>query len=185
MHVSNERSGGLSGAVGELLRLQTEFQTRLAEETLQYLRRLQGAAAPATPGTLLKPEEAATVTASGTPGSTATLQLELENRQRVHCVVTPVLAPLVDASGVTWFPATEPSPGSTLLAPDQVRTIEIAVALPPEIPAGTYRGALLLQGFGDGGVAVSIEVTKPKPPAKSAAKPRAKPAAKQRRTRAS
>jgi hypothetical protein len=159
-HVSNEQSG--AGSVfSELLRLQTEFQARLAEETLTYLRRVQGAAAPATPGTVLVPQDGASLAAAGAPGSTVELRLEVENRQRVHCVVTPMLGPLVSADGVTWMPAGEPAQPSTLVPPDQVRTLQLLVPLPAELPAGTYRGALLLQGFGDGGVAVAIEATPP------------------------
>ena len=48
-------AGGPAARFGELMRLQTEFQARLAEETLRYLRRLQGAAAPAAPGTVVMP----------------------------------------------------------------------------------------------------------------------------------
>ena len=160
MHVANEGGGG-GGAFSELLRLQTEFQARLAEETLNYLRRVQGAAAPAAPGTVLVPRDDATLTAAGSPGSTVVLRLEIENRQRVHCVVTPMIAPLVNGDGVTWFPSTDARPPSTLLAPGQMRTLEVAVPLPAELPPATYRGALLLQGFGDGGVTVAIEATAP------------------------
>src|SRR2546426_1122881 len=56
LHMSNEQGDG-GGTFSELLRLQTEFQTRLAEETLNYLRRVQGAAAPASPGTVLVPQD--------------------------------------------------------------------------------------------------------------------------------
>ena len=35
--------------LSDWLRLQSDFQARLADETLRYLRRLQGAVAPATP----------------------------------------------------------------------------------------------------------------------------------------
>ena len=160
MHVANEGGGG-GGAFSELLRLQTEFQARLAEETLNYLRRVQGAAAPAAPGTVLVPRDDATLTGAGSPGSTVVLRLEIENRQRVHCVVTPMIAPLVNSDGVTWFPSTEARPPSTLLAPGQVRTLEVAVPLPAELPPATYRGALLLQGFADGGIAVAIEAAPP------------------------
>lgn len=164
VRVSNEESSGLGGAFADLLRLQTEFQARLAEETLRYLRRLQGAGAPAAPGTVLSPAAGVVLEASGAAGSTVVLRLEIENRQRVHCVVTPLLAPLVDAAGTTWFPAAEPSPGSTLLAPGQARALEVAVTVPPELQPGTYRGALLLQGFRDGGVPVAIEVAAPAAP---------------------
>ena len=171
MRVSNEESPGAGGVFSDLLRLQTEFQARLAEETLHYLRRLQGAAAPTAPGTVLVPAGDTQLTASGLPGASVTLTLEIENRQRVHCVVTPMLGPLVSADGVTWFPSADSSPASTLVAPNQVKTVELTVALPAEIPPGTYRGALVLQGFGDGGVPVAVEAR-----ARTAAKPKAAPA---------
>lgn len=176
IRVSND-SGTGGGAFSELLRLQTEFQARLAEETLHYLRRLQGAAAPAAPGTVVVPQEGAVLSAAGTAGSGVRLRLEIENRQRVHCVVTPMLGPLVNGEGVTWFPAADPSSASsTLLAPGQARTLDVQVALPAELPVGTYRGVLLLQGFRNEDVPVAIEVT-------TAAPPRTRPAPRQTRTR--
>ena len=168
----DDAARGVGGVFSDLLKLQTEFQARLAEETLTYLRRLQGAAAPASPGTVLVPEAGRQLSASGAPGTTVVLALEIENRQRVHTVVTPMLGPLVSAEGVTWFPAADPSPPSTLVAPGQVRELSLSVPLPAEIRPGTYRGALVLQGFGDGGVAVAIDVPAPEPP-KRAARPRA------------
>jgi hypothetical protein len=182
-HISNEHSGG-GGMFAELLRLQTEFQARLAEETLTYLRRIQGASAPAAPGTVLVPHDEARIAAAGAPGSTVELRLEVENRQRVHCVVTPMLGPLVSADGVTWVPAGEPAQSSTLVPPGSVRTLQLAVPVPAELPPATYRGALLLQGFGDGGVAVSIEVPDGKPRAapRKASAARKKPAAAAART---
>jgi hypothetical protein len=164
VRVSNDDASGVAGVFSDLLKLQTEFQARLAEETLTYLRRLQGAAAPAAPGTVLVPDGGVQLTASGAPGASLALSLEIENRQRVHTVVTPMLGPLVSAEGVTWFPAAAPSPPSTLVAPGQVRALSLEVTLPGEIPPGTYRGALVLQGFGGGGVPVAIEVPAPAPP---------------------
>ncbi len=55
MRISNDSNGAAGSPFSELLHLQTDFYTRLADETLRYLRRLQGAAAPAVPGTVLKP----------------------------------------------------------------------------------------------------------------------------------
>lgn len=164
--VPNDPQGGPSGALGELLRLQTEFQTRLAEETLRYLRRLQGAAAPAAPGTVLSPGETTEVTGSGLPGTPVELVLEVENRQRVHCVVTPMMTPLVEPSGAVWFPAAEPSPSSMLLAPDEVRTVAVVLSLPADLAPGTYRGALVLQGFRDGGIRVAVTAEAAKAPSR-------------------
>jgi hypothetical protein len=173
VHVPNDPAESRAGAFGELLRLQMEFQARLAEEALRYLRRLQGAGTPAAPGTVLVPDGSVVLQASGSPGASVSLDVDVENRQRVHCVVTPAVTPLVDAGGVTWFPATESSPASTLIAPGEVKTLSVALQLPADLQPGTYRGALLLQGFREGGVPVSVTVAGPGP----AAKPRARSAA--------
>ena len=94
VRVSNDDGSGMAAVFSDLLKLQTEFQARLAEEALTSLRRLQGAAAPAAPGTVLVPDGGVQLTAAGAPGSSLTLSLEIENRQRVHTVVTPMLGPL-------------------------------------------------------------------------------------------
>jgi len=174
VRVPNEPESRPSGAFAELFRLQTEFQARLAEETLRYFRRLQGAAAPAAPGTVLVPDAGTELQASGAPGGVVALRLEAENRQRVHCTVAPVMTPLVDASGATWFAAADPSPTSALLAPGEVRTLVVDLPVPRELPPGEYRGALLLQGFRDGAVPVTVSVRSDSTRAKSA---RAKAAA--------
>ncbi|MDQ3918201.1 MAG: hypothetical protein M3348_06960, partial [Acidobacteriota bacterium] len=171
--IPNEPEGGASAAFGELLRIQSEFQTRLAEEALKYLHRLQGTAMPAAPGTVMRPGEGSGLQASGRPGEKVELKLEVENRQRVHCSLAPQLTPLVGASGVTWFPAAEPSPLVTLVAPGEVVPLVINLPIPADLPAGTYRGALLLQGFRSGAVAVSVVVedgddSKARPSAKEA-----------------
>ncbi len=143
----------------ELFRLQVDFQARLAEETLKYVRKLQGALSPAAPGTVVMADESVELRGSGSPGSTIELPLEVENLQRVHCVVTPFLAPLVDASGTTWFPDATASPVSLLLAPDDKGSLVVEVVLPKDLPPATYRGTLLLQGFQDPGLPVQIRVT--------------------------
>jgi len=157
VRVPNETENETGNAFAELLRLQTEFQTKLVEDTLTHLRRLQGAAMPVAPTTVLKPGGVSELWASGTSGATVILNLELENRQRVHCVVSPVLSPLVETSGVTWFPAIEPM--TLLLAPEEIAPLSISMAVPGEIPVGVYRGALLLQGFRTAAIAVAIDVT--------------------------
>lgn len=162
MRLGNDPGEGLSGAFADLLRLQTDFQARLADETLRYLRRLQGAAAPAVPGTVLMPDGEVELRGAGAPGTAVALGVEVENRQRVHCVVTPMLTPLVAASGVTWFPAAAPDPASTLLAPGESRELTIELPLPAELPPSLYRGALILQGFRDGGIPVAIDAEAPR-----------------------
>ena len=156
MRVTNETERNVGVAFAELLKLQTEFQTRLTEETLNHLRRIQAAAMPAVPATVAMPGGDSELRASGSPGTTVELTLELDNRQRVHCVVTPMLSPLVAASGVTWFPSTDAR--ILLLAPDEVVQTRIPVELPDELPPGVYRGALLLHGFHAGAIGVAIEV---------------------------
>lgn len=160
MRVSNdpERAGGPSGAFAEMFRLQAEFQSRLAEETLRYLRRLQGAVVPSAPGTVVVPAADSALETSGAPGTTAELSLEIENLQRVHCLVTPQLTPLVGTSGVTWFPAVESATASKLVAPSAVQEIRLAFAIPSELPAGDYRGALVLQGFRQNALSVLVHI---------------------------
>lgn len=146
------------GSVSEVLRMQTDYYTRLTEETLRYLRRLQGTASPSVPGTVVMPATTDELDASGTAGTSVEMRLEVENRQRVHCIVTPMLSPLVDKSGVTWFPVAEVLPPSSLLAPAEVATLIIRVTIPTNLPPGTYHGALLMQGFREGAVSVVISV---------------------------
>ena len=158
VRVPNDPGGSPGNPLSELVRLQTEFQARLAEETIAYLRRLQGAAAPAAPGTVVMPDGEGTLQASAQPGGTAALELEIENRQRVHCMVTPALGQLVAPSGVTWMPAVEATPPSLLVAPEQVVKLALAVAVPAELPPDTYRGMLVLQGFRQSAIPVAVAV---------------------------
>ena len=157
--ITNERPGSEGeNPFADLFRLQTEFQTRLAEETLRYLRRISGALGPAAPGTVVVPDAGAPLSVTASPGERATLTLELENLQRVHCVVTPQLSPLVSDAGATWFPATEPPSAMRLVAPGETVTLEIGLRLPADLPPATYRGALVLQGFRNGAVRVAVTV---------------------------
>ena len=178
MRVANDPgdSAGAAGPYAELFRLQNEFQTRLAEETLRYLRRLQGTLGPAAPGTVVLPDSGGEVTASGIPGGSATLRLEVENLQRMHCVLTPLLSPLVAESGITWFPEVELAPGWQLLAPQETADLALTLRLPATLPPGKYHGALLLQGFRQGALPVAVTAEAPPKPRKTAA------AGKRRRT---
>lgn len=181
MRVSNEPESETAGAFSEFIRLQTEFHARLAEETSKYLRRVQGAAIPTSPGTVVLPNVVSELRTKASPGTSAQLKLEIENLQKVHCVVTPMLSPLVETSGVTWFPAVEVAPATILLPPNQIANLAVGIAVPADIPAGIYRGILLLLGFKAGGIAVVVEVTKKK---KSAATQAGLQAAKKRKTKA-
>ena len=158
MRVRNDSEETSSGTYAEIMRLQSEFYTRLTEETLKYLRRLQATAMPAAPGTVVMPEGNVALDGAGAAGDEVALQIEIENRQRMHCVVTPMLSPLVHTSGATWFPAAEFDKTSVLVAPEQVETITVKFSVPSKAPTGTFRGMLLLQGFRDNAVPVAIDV---------------------------
>jgi hypothetical protein len=49
-----------------------------------------------------------------------------------------------------------------LLAPSESRELAIELPLPDELPTSLYRGALILQGFRDGGIPVAIEAEAPR-----------------------
>jgi hypothetical protein len=185
VHISNETENAAGGGIfGELIRLHTEFHTRLAEETLKYLRRLQGTTMPAVPGTVLKPGGSSELKASGSAGKVVELKLEVENRQKVYCTLTPMLTPLVGASGAMWFPVAESSPPVSLIAPEEVASVVISLPLPSNLPNGAYRGAIMLLGFREAAIAVTVEVkgevkgsAEGKPAAESKPAAEAKPAA--------
>lgn len=166
MSESDPASGDApKGPINDLLRLQTDFQQRLASETLRYLRQLQGLVGPTVPGTLVLPDDGLELSAEGVAGSTVALSVALENRQRVHTLVSPSLSPLVSEAGITWFAEAEVTPSSALLASGETATVAVAVPAPAETPAGAYRGALLLHGFEQGALPVRIVIkAAPKPP---------------------
>lgn len=162
MSASDPVSGaGPKGPINDLLRLQTDFQQRLASETLRYLRQLQGLVGPTVPGTLVLPDEGLELRAEGVAGSSVTLGVALENRQRVHTLVSPSLSPLVSDAGVTWFVDAEVTPSSALLASDETATVTVTIAAPADTPSGAYRGALLLHGFERGALPVRVVITAP------------------------
>jgi hypothetical protein len=146
------------GSFAELMRLQAEFQGRLAEETLRYLRRMQGLFEPHAPGTVIQPEQPEPLRASGSPGGSASWTLEAENRQRVHTVLAPALTPLVGDDGTTWVPEAEVLPAVGLLAPDETVNVTVVAAVPAHLPPGDYRGLLVLRGLRSGGVPVVVAV---------------------------
>jgi hypothetical protein len=157
VRIPNEPSGEAANVFSDLIRLQSEFHARLAEETLRYFRRIQGAAMPAAPGTVVTPDGSVELAGYGAPGSTIELEIEIENLQRVHCVATPMLSPLVDPSGTTWFPVSESSMPA-LVAPGEVAAMTIRVPVPKNLPPAIYRGALLLQGFREGAIPVALTI---------------------------
>jgi hypothetical protein len=156
MRVANDEPG--DGPFAELVRMQAEFQTRLLEETTRYLRQLQGVFEPRAPGTVLRADSEALVSAPAPVGETVEMCVEVENRQRAHTMVTPSVTPLVEPNGTTFFPAAEFSPPSRLLAPNEVTLLTFRLPLPAELTPGTYRGMLVLQGFREGGVPLVVQV---------------------------
>ncbi len=153
-----DKPAGASGPFEELLRLQSNFQQKLAEETLNYLRQLQGMVGPVVPGTLVVPKTEHAVSVSACPGERAVLQFEASNRQRVHCLITPMLSPLVDASGTTWFAEAKISPSFKLLPADGRCLFTIELVVPKDISTGNYQGACLLYGYKDGAIPVHVAI---------------------------
>jgi len=177
MPISNDPgSSAWGGPFADLLRLQTEFQSRLGEETIRYLRRLQGALGPAAPGTVVLAQPGQELSAEAPPGGTAELTVELENLQRVHAVVSPQITPLVSGAGTTWFAAAEPGSGFRILAPGASDSLVLRIDVPAELPPGTYRGAVMLVGFREGALPVAVRVVQPAagpPPASGTGKAKA------------
>ncbi|MCV3273965.1 hypothetical protein [Roseobacter sinensis] len=161
----------------ELMKLQSAFQQSLSQATMQYLRQLQGIVGPVTPGTVVQQVEGAGVALTLRPGGQAKASVNVENRQRVHSMVTPMITPLVSDTGATWFAQTAFTPPTALLATDEVMDFALVLDAPKDMPVGVYRGAVLIYGCSDG--VVPLEVTVAKQPATkrkatpAAAKPRA------------
>jgi hypothetical protein len=160
MRVSNDPEGQATGAFADLLRLQSNFQIRMTEETLRYLRALQVALSPVAPTTVVKPITGKELRAAGAPGQHVELELKLENAQRAYTTATAALTPLVELGGTTWYPVAEPSPPLLLIAPGETATLRVGVTLPTELPAGDYHGALLLQGFRQEGLSLVVKVSR-------------------------
>ncbi len=155
---NNDGLAGVQGPINDLLRLQTDFQQRLANETLRYLRQLQGLVGPVVPGTLVLPDPGIELHASAKCGESVTMSVRVENRQRVHCLVSPKLSPLVSDHGVTWFVEATIDPASILLAEGDSANVDVTVAVPISTPLGVYRGALLMHGFEKGALPVRVTV---------------------------
>ena len=174
MSASDPIGGGAQGPIHDLLRLQTDFQQRLASETLRYLRQLQGLVGPTVPGTLVLPDAGFELAGQSQAGSQLTLSVALENRQRVHSLVSPSLSPLVSDAGATWFVEAEVVPQSVLLASGETATASMNIVVPNGLPNGTYRGALLLHGYERGALPVRIVIEAPEPPQAPPAPPKRK-----------
>jgi hypothetical protein len=154
--------GGILGA--DVLALQREFQARLADETLRYLRSLHGVVGPSSPGTVLRADRNAVVVVRGRCGEVSVVAVEVENAQQVHTLVTPMLTPLVDAGGTTWLPEAVAVPATVLVAPGDVEGVELHVQVPDDLPDGIYAGAVLFVGVRNGLLAVQVTVGDPPPP---------------------
>jgi hypothetical protein len=150
-------SSGPEAPFSELVRLQMDFQARLAEETLRYMRRIQASALPITPSTVVRADPSRPPYKCAA-GDAITIAERLENRQRVHAIVTVGLTPLVSDDGTTWFAQTEPT--TAIVPPGEVESVEFRFDVPVELPAGIYRGALLLTGLVGSTVPIAILVVR-------------------------
>ena len=150
---------GAGEALSEILRLQTEFQGRMVDETLRYLRRVQGMFEPHSPGTVLRPDAPDTLVVSAPVGGRASVQLDVENRQRVHTALAAVLTPLVADDGTTWFVDADARPAFALLAPAEQKRVTVRIRVPADVPLGVYRGLVTFRGLQPAGVPLEVTVT--------------------------
>ena len=150
---------GAGDALSEILRLQTEFQGRMVDETLRYLRRVQGMFEPHSPGTVLRPDAPNTLAVTAPLGGRAQVQLDVENRQRVHTALAAVLTPLVGDDGTTWFVDADARPAFRLLAPAEQARVTVRLRVPGDVPPGLYRGLVTLRGLHPAGVPLVVTVT--------------------------
>lgn len=179
MSHSHGPSGQQSSAFEEMLKLQSSFQQSLTDATMNYLRQLQGLVGPVTPGTVVQRSEKVARSLTVAPGGRTSATIRVENRQRVHSMVTPMLTPLVSDSGTTWFVEAGFTPATALLASDEIGEFTLGLASPKDMPLGIYRGAVLIYGAADGVIPLEVKVArKRKTAAQSAAKPAAKSRAK-------
>jgi hypothetical protein len=168
----------------ELIRLQTAFQQNLSQATMNYLRQLQGLVGPVTPGTVVERLEVKALSLSIAPGATTATEVRVENRQRVHSMVTPMLSPLVSDKGTTWFAEAGFTPPTVLLATDETAGFDLKISAPKDMPLGVYRGAVLIYGCADGVVPLEVKVAATKASPAKATAPAAKPAAATRKSAA-
>src|SRR4051812_22383044 len=112
MPITNDDPAG-DGLWGGLFPPQAEFQARLTEETLKYLRSVQAAFSPRAPGTVIQ-ASGVRLRSEAAPGAEVDLEVTVENRQRVHTSVAPALTPLVSDDGWTWYPRAQLEPGALL-----------------------------------------------------------------------
>ena len=148
-----EPSQGAGEALSEILRLQSEFQGRMVDETLRYLRRVQGMFEPHSPGTVLRPDAPETLRVSAPVGGRTSVQLDVENRQRVHTALAALLTPLVGDDGTTWFVDADARPGLLAARPGQEQArVTVRLRVPQDVPPGVYRGLVTFRGLQPAGV---------------------------------
>ncbi len=150
VHMTVPEPEGSADALARLLRLQSDFVARLSEETVRYLRGLQGIVGPAAPGTIVVPRADEVLEVEGTPGDNVRICVEVTNDQQAHCAVAPSLSPLVAETGATWFPDVVATPAYALIAPQDTQTLAVEIAIPAELPPGDYRGAILIRAGSNG-----------------------------------
>ncbi|MBX6320840.1 MAG: hypothetical protein IRY94_03345 [Rhodospirillaceae bacterium] len=180
MTATEQTAGPPRGPLYDLLRLQTDFQEKLTATTLAYLRELQGLIGPVVPGTVVDARAVETLAAAGESGGRAVVEVEIENRQRAYCLVTPMLSPLVSGR-FTWLPRAHAQP--LLIGPDATVRASLAVDIAKETPPGLYRGTVVLYGLRDGAVPLQVEVRVPPRPA-ATERPRTERKPAKRTTRA-
>lgn len=170
----HDHANAPSSPFEELVKLQSAFQQSLSQATMNYLRQLQGIVGPVTPGTVVQQVDGATIELTLKPGAQAKAKVHVENRQRVHSMVTPMITPLVSDTGATWFAQTGFTPPTALLATDETMDFALDLSAPKEMPVGVYRGAVMIYGCTDGVVPLEVTVALPVRAAKpSAAKAKA------------
>ncbi|WP_299681173.1 hypothetical protein [uncultured Roseobacter sp.] len=156
----HDHGGTPSSPFEELMKLQSAFQQSLSQATMQYLRQLQGIVGPVTPGTVVQQIDGAGVDLKLRPGGQAKASVTVENRQRVHSMITPMITPLVSDTGATWFAQTAFAPPTALLATDESLEFALVLDAPADMPVGVYRGAVLIYGCSDGVVPLEVTVAK-------------------------
>ena len=156
----HDHSSAGSSPFEELIKLQNSFQESLSQATMNYLRQLQGLVGPVTPGTVVQSVKGGGITLKLAPGAKGEASVNVENRQRVHSLITPMLTPLVSDSGATWFVEAAFTPPTALLATDDTIDIALSLTAPKDVPLGVYRGAVLIYGCADGVIPFEVTVAR-------------------------
>ncbi|GEM_PF-6126227 len=176
-----KQSNQLSSLFKEMLNLQSEYQMRVSDESLRYLRRLQGIAAPATPGTVVIPKKGTLLSGSGSFGKPIEINLEIENIQKSYSYILPMLTPLISPSGVTWYAIADYLPANLLIPPNSSKSLRVILDVPSDLPSDVYHGSLTLEGFLKGALPVAVTIQKQKNVKQLAKKPAPKPLSKRRK----